>query len=163
MPTNGRKWKWKVDAPGRKIQSELHRGRQFGVPFERKHGLGGTLVYNSWKKMMQRCYDSANPDFKNYGGRGISVCEQWHNPTGFVADMGTRGPGLSLERLNVNGHYEPGNCGWIPHGQQSKNRTEWQHTLEGKGRIAEALRNQPKRARETYLRKDHPDRLIDTY
>jgi hypothetical protein len=109
-----------------------------GKPFERKHGLSTTTSYNSWKKMMSRCYDPLNTDYVNYGGRGITVCERWHDVTAFVEDMGIRGKTLSIERIDVNGIYEKSNCAWIPLGAQSKNRTDWKHTDEGKRIISDS-------------------------
>jgi hypothetical protein len=109
-----------------------------GTPFERKHGLSTTRSYNSWKKMISRCYDPDDRYFKNYGGRGITVCERWQDVENFVDDMGQRGKLMSIERLDVNGNYEPGNCIWLPHGLQSKNRTKWKHTPEGLKAISDA-------------------------
>ena len=109
-----------------------------GKPFPKKHGLGGTPVYNSWHKMMSRCYNVDDPEFKNYGARGIMVCERWHDVANFAADMGEREVGLSIERINVNGDYEPRNCCWLPIGLQSTNRRPWQHTSEGIKAIAES-------------------------
>ena len=107
-----------------------------GKPFDKKHGLSTTTSYNSWKKMMARCYDPANQDYPNYGGRGIKVCTRWHTVENFVADMGQRPATLSIERIDVNGDYDPRNCCWIPLGMQSKNRREWQHTPEGVAAIS---------------------------
>ena len=109
-----------------------------GKPFEQKHGLAGTPSYNTWKKMMARCYDPQNQDYPNYGGRGIVVCDRWHDVVNFVEDMGQRAPTLSIERMDVNGNYEPRNCMWIPLGKQSKNRTKWQHSPEGRKAISDS-------------------------
>lgn len=109
-----------------------------GKPFDKIHGYGGTPVYNSWKKMMDRCYKPEDPYFKDYGGRGITVCERWHDVVNFVADMGERVIGLSIERINTNGNYEPANCCWLPVGLQSSNRRPWQHTPEGIKAIADS-------------------------
>ena len=109
-----------------------------GKPFPKEHGYGGTLAYNSWKKMMQRCYNPDDRYFYCYGERGIKVCDRWHNVTNFVEDMGQRREGFSLERVDVNGDYTPGNCIWLPHFLQSKNRTDWQHTEEGRKAISDS-------------------------
>jgi hypothetical protein len=162
MPTDGKQWQWKEDAPGRKALSESKKGKQFGVPFEKKHGLGGTLAYNSWKKMMHRCYNQKSGDYRGYGARGIVVCERWHDTVNFVADMGMRAKGMSLERIDVDGNYEPGNCIWLPHNLQAKNRRKWKHTAEGLASIASANKNQDGRTRESYLPRNHPDRLTDS-
>jgi len=109
-----------------------------GAAFEKKHGLAGTFSYNSWKKMMGRCYNSSDQDYKHYGARGIVVCERWQSVENFVEDMGQRAKGMSIERRNVDGNYEPSNCVWLPHGEQPKNRTNWQHTDEGKKSISDS-------------------------
>ena len=112
------------------------------------HGLSRTREYNSWKKMMKRCYDTADPYYANYGERGITVDERWHEVRNFYADMvdrwGERSAGYSLERVNVDGDYELTNCCWIPMGAQSKNRTKWKHTPEGLEAIAQARRDSAK-------------------
>jgi hypothetical protein len=102
-----------------------------GKPFPKEHGQGGTLAYNSWKKMMQRCYDPLNKDYYCYGGRGITVIDRWHSVSNFVEDMGQRKEGFSLERVDVDKGYSKGNCVWLPHNLQSKNRTDWKHTEAG--------------------------------
>ena len=82
-----------------------------------------TIEYRTWISMMRRCYNQNTKDYKNYGGRGIEVCERWHKFENFLADMGPRPAGeYSIERVNVNGNYEPSNCIWLPKSQQSKNR-----------------------------------------
>ena len=90
--------------------------------------------------MMQRCYNPAHQDYKNYGGRGIKVCDRWQDVRNFVADMGQRPLGLSIERENVDKDYTPDNCVWLPMGEQAKNRRPWTHTEEGLKSIAEARR-----------------------
>jgi len=140
MSTKGKTWSWSDDARNR--LSEAKKGEQpehlkgQGL----KHGLSKHPSYNSWKKMMQRCYQEHNQDYENYGGRGIKVCEEWHDVTNFVADMGVMRKGFSLERVDVNGDYEPSNCCWLPHKFQGKNRRPWKHTPEGLNNIREARR-----------------------
>lgn len=86
------------------------------------HGLVKTPIYYAWKGMLGRCRDKHN---KNYGGRGITVCEAWKDFTAFYNWAVSSGfqEGLTLERKKVNGNYEPANCTWIPRGEQSSNRT----------------------------------------
>jgi hypothetical protein len=109
-----------------------------GKPFEKVHGVGGTPAYNSWKKMMVRCYNPRDAHYHQYGGRGIVVCDRWQNAANFVADMGERDVGFSIERVDNNGNYEPSNCVWLPIRMQSKNRRPWQHTDEGKKAISDS-------------------------
>jgi hypothetical protein len=146
MATTGKKWTWKEDAAGRKAASEAMTARllagKVGRSFERKHGMGGTPTYNSWKHMMARCYKPENQDYHNYGGRGITVCEAWHDPRVFLADMGEKRDGFSIERIDVNLGYFKDNCYWLPMRLQARNRRPWKHTPEGLEKIRAARRKQ---------------------
>jgi hypothetical protein len=93
-------------------------------PASFKHGMTGSRTYISWIEMNRRC---VNLEDKNYGGKGIKVCERWHssNPNGFVnflADMGERPPGTTNGRFGDMGNYEPGNCKWMTRAEQQNNR-----------------------------------------
>lgn len=79
-------------------------------------------TFQCWNAMMQRCTNPANPGWQRYGGRGITVCAAWHKFDGFVADMGTKPVGFQIERKNVDGNYEPGNCKWATALEQANNR-----------------------------------------
>lgn len=82
-----------------------------------------TVEYNTWVSMKQRCYNINCKDYKNYGGRGIKICDRWLNSyENFLKDMGRRPIGYSIERLNVNGNYEPINCKWATKLEQNNNR-----------------------------------------
>lgn len=87
-----------------------------------KHGLYGTPAYKTWIEINRRCF---NPKFKkwaNYGGRGITVCERWRTFENFLADMGERPfPKAEIDRIDSNGHYEPGNCRWTDRATQMRN------------------------------------------
>lgn len=79
-------------------------------------------IYYSWRSAMRRCTDPDNPDFHNYGGRGIKMCDRWlENPALFRTDMGDKPKGYTLERKDVNGDYEPGNCVWATKKTQARN------------------------------------------
>jgi hypothetical protein len=81
--------------------------------------------YTSWCMMRTRCTNPEYPDYPNYGGRGISVCERWLGVRGFAnffADMGEKPPGMSLDRIDPNGNYEPSNCRWATAKQQKNNQ-----------------------------------------
>ncbi len=89
--------------------------------FRSKH----SATYTSWSGMLTRCYNRSNPKFPRYGGRGISVCPQWRSFKTFLADMGERPPGKTLDRYpNNDGNYEPGNCRWATVQQQSRNTSQ---------------------------------------
>lgn len=99
----------------------------------RKHGEYGTPTYNSWRKMMQRCYSENCVQWVYYGGRGINVCARWHAYQNFKADMGRRPEGMTLDRIDTNKNYQPGNCRWATHTEQMQNkRTNVLLTLQGK-------------------------------
>ncbi len=87
------------------------------------HGTVGTPEYQCWTSMKARCYSPSCGSFAAYGGRGITICDRWLNSfENFLADMGQRpSDGHSLDRIDVNGNYEPSNCRWATSDVQSRN------------------------------------------
>lgn len=86
------------------------------------HGMTDTRAYRIWSAMLARCRTKSSGSFKNYGARGIHVCERWLSFENFVADMGEPKAGQQLDRINNEGHYEPGNCRWVTVMENSRNR-----------------------------------------
>lgn len=87
-----------------------------------KHGKSRSPEYFSWRSMQQRCNNQRASGFQRYGGRGIKVCERWSEFENFLADMGDRPAGTSLDRIDGTKGYEPENCRWATMRVQSENR-----------------------------------------
>ncbi len=128
-------YKW-----GRYCPMHAKRLRRYGTPLKTKrpnHGLVSTPGYASWKGMRARCYTKTNRKYKDYGARGIEVCERWRESfTNFYQDMGAKpGQEYSLNRINNDGNYEPTNCEWAtPEVQANNKRVNLFVTHEGKTR-----------------------------
>ena len=91
-----------------------------------KHGWANTPTYVTWTAMRSRCSDPRNASYPTYGGRGITVCERWQNSfESFLEDMGER-PSLdhSIDRIDNDGNYEPGNCRWLTRAEQNARRKD---------------------------------------
>lgn len=89
-----------------------------------KHGFSKhpTGAYRSWIAMRSRCNSKTHTAYARYGGRGITVCERWDDFKAFLEDMGERPTGMTIDRINNDGNYEPKNCRWASMDQQNENR-----------------------------------------
>lgn len=113
-----------------------------------KHGWAATPEYKVWGAMKARCTNPKNPQYKDYGGRGITVCPEWAKFENFIADMGKRPDGMTLERADNNMGYGPDNCVWAPMIENCNNRRTSKfvvycgerHTLAEWARIAGVTR-----------------------
>jgi len=108
---------WKKDTGKMKTTAKLKRGGQS------THGMSGTPIYGVWMAMKYRCFNPKCKEFKNYGGRGITVCDRWMEFKSFRDDMlSTYQSGLQLDRIDNDGNYEPSNCRWVTRSQNGKNK-----------------------------------------
>lgn len=101
-------------------KNERNRGTQLKHGHAKK-GTQRTPTYRTWQAMKARCYNEKAKDFKNYGGRGIKVCDEWHLFENFLAYMGDRPEGMTLDRIDTDKWYTPENCRWATKITQARN------------------------------------------
>ena len=106
-------------------------------PRNYKHGAcaRNEKLYNTWATMIHRCEDKKRIKYPSYGGRGIKICEAWHDPNAFMdwAEANGYKDGLQIDRIDNNGDYSPDNCRWVTPKQNSRNRRNTVYlTVNGK-------------------------------
>lgn len=93
-----------------------------GKSFHKTHGMERTRIYNTWAQMLARCNNPNSTSYKNYGAKGIKVCDRWRDFRNFYADMGDKQAGQTLDRIDTSKGYEPGNVRWATWTQQNRNK-----------------------------------------
>jgi len=106
-----------------------------------KHGLTNSKEYRVWDSMVRRCHNKNHKAYKNYGARGITVCDKWRKFDGFIEDMGFKEDGLSIERIDNSVGYAKENCKWATMTEQARNRRTTKLDIEKVSEIKTMLKN----------------------
>jgi len=95
------------------------------------HGMSKTRTYRIWQAMLNRCRNPKTAMYPRYGGRGIQVCERWSAFENFISDMGECPPGMSIDRIDNDANYGPGNCRWADRHTQNRNKSSNRFIVHG--------------------------------
>lgn len=102
--------------------------KERAISYNTRHGHAKkgrwTLTYQTWRAMSQRCLYPKHNRYHRYGGRGITICDRWLVYENFLDDMGERPEGMTLDRIDPDGNYEPTNCRWATSAQQNANKSK---------------------------------------
>lgn len=105
------------------------RGRELAKAYNTKHGMSSAAEYYAWRSMKNRCCNPRTAQYEDYGGRGITVCQRWLDSfKSFFADVGPRPTGMTLDRIDTNGNYVPGNVRWASRSTQQFNQRKQKGT-----------------------------------
>ena len=105
-------------------------------------------MYKAWTGMRQRCNNPNNTAYPNYGARGIKVCERWNDFALFVADVGERPKGMTLDRIDPNGNYEPNNVRWATKSEQQRNQRTYSNNVSGQAGV---IWDKPRKKWKSYI------------
>ena len=125
-----------------------------------KHGGWDKASYNTWRAMMRRCYKEQDKDYLRYGGKGVRVCDRWHEYSQFAEDMGEPNGDETLDRIDPYGNYEPGNCRWA--GVKTQNRNIRVRANSETGYIGVLVRGKKFLAKITVGKKSYYSKLCLT-
>lgn len=144
-------WRWRCDCG---VEGE-RRADKLGLNLVCWHGraLSEDSAYRCWEQMRKRCYSVNSEHFPDYGGRGIVVCDRWRDDfEAFLSDMGPRPSRRhSIDRIDVNGNYDPGNCRWATASEQNRNKRTTVF-VEGGDKLVELVERMGLKRENVYAR-----------